>query len=89
VATNRHPADRLAEVRIEIRRLEGEEQELRGYLLEHPDDLVGEELIASIGSQDRRHVDLKALADEVGRSVLTRFTRIQRTTCVRLRERSQ
>jgi hypothetical protein len=32
---NRHPADRLADVRQDIKRLEEEEQELRVYLLEH------------------------------------------------------
>jgi len=35
---NRHPADRLADVRSEIKRLEAEETELRSYLLEHPSD---------------------------------------------------
>ena len=34
--SNRHPTDRLADVRHEIKRLEQEEQELRVYLLEHP-----------------------------------------------------
>jgi hypothetical protein len=32
---NRHPADRLADVRSEIKRLEAEEEQLRAYLLEH------------------------------------------------------
>ena len=35
---NRHPADRLADVRLEIKRLEAEETKLRTYLLEHPQD---------------------------------------------------
>jgi hypothetical protein len=35
---NRHPADRLADVRSEIKRLEEEEAKLRAYLLEHPQD---------------------------------------------------
>jgi hypothetical protein len=46
---NRHPADRLADVRQDIKRLEEEEQELRVYLLEHPHDRTGIEHIASIG----------------------------------------
>jgi hypothetical protein len=39
---NRHPADELAEVRAEIGRLELREEELRQWLIAHPDDLVGE-----------------------------------------------
>jgi hypothetical protein len=38
---NRHPADELADTRAEIRRLEGREQELRTYLLEHPHEPGG------------------------------------------------
>jgi len=43
---NRHPADRLAEVRSEIRQLEAEEEQLRAYLLEHPQDRTGQEYTA-------------------------------------------
>jgi len=42
---NRHPADRLADVRSEIKRLEVEEEGLRAYLLEHPSDRTGEERV--------------------------------------------
>ena len=66
---NRHPADRLADVRSEIKRLEAEEERLRAYLLEHPQDRIGQEHIAVVGSQSRLRVDLKGLADEVGASV--------------------
>ena len=38
---NRQPADRLADVRSEIKRLEAEETELRSYLFEHPSDRTG------------------------------------------------
>ena len=53
---NRHPADRLADVRSEIKRLEAEEAKLRAYLLEHPHDRIGEEHIAVIGSQSRNPI---------------------------------
>jgi hypothetical protein len=66
---NRHPADRLADVRSEIKRLEVEEEGLRAYLLEHPSDRTGEERVGVVGSQSRKRVDLKALADEIGASV--------------------
>ena len=85
---NRHPADRLADVRFEIKRLEVEEAKLRAYLLEHPHDRVGEEQIAVIGSQSRKRVDLKGLADEVGASLLQRFTTFRSAMVVRLQQRA-
>ena len=85
---NRHPADRLADVRFEIKRLEVEEAKLRAYLLEHPHDRVGEEHIAVIGSQSRKRVDLKGLADEVGASLLQRFTTFRSAMVVRLQQRA-
>ena len=84
---NRHPADRLADVRSEIKRLEAEEAKLRAYLLEHPQDRTGQEHVAVVGSQSRRRVDLKALADEVGASILQRFTTFRSAMIVRLQQR--
>ena len=84
---NRHPADRLADVRSEIKRLEAEEAKLRAYLLEHPQDRTGQEHVAVVGSQSRRRVDLKALADEVGASILQRFTTFGTAVVVRLQQR--
>ena len=85
---NRHPADRLADVRSEIKRLvEAEEAELRAYLLEHPQDRTGEEHIAVIGSQSRKRVDLKALADEVGHSIVAHFTTFTTGMVIRLQQR--
>jgi hypothetical protein len=54
----------LAEVRAEL-----EETQLRAYLLEHPQDRTGDEHVAVVGSQSRKRIDLKALADEIGASV--------------------
>jgi|SRR5215472_8380071 len=84
---NRHPVDELADVRSEIRRLEDREQELRVYLLEHPNDRIGIEYIASIGEQRRSRIDLKALADEIGHALMQRFTHFTSCRTVRLRER--
>jgi hypothetical protein len=84
---NRHPADELADTRAEMRRLEGREEELRAYLLEHPDDRIGDEHVASVGEQQRKRIDLKALADEIGLSVLQRFTAYRAVMTVRLRQR--
>jgi len=85
---NRHPADRLADVRSKLKRLEAEEAKLRAYLLEHPTDRTGEEHVAVVGSQSRKRVDLKALADEIGLSILQRFTTFGTAMVVRLQQRA-
>jgi len=89
MSVNRHPVDRLVDVRSEIKRLEAEETKLRAYLLEHPQDRTGEEHIAVIGSQSRKRVDMKALADEIGASILQRFTSFRSAMIVRLQQRQQ
>jgi hypothetical protein len=61
---------------------------LRAYLLEHPQDRNGEEHVAIVGSQNRKRVDLKALADEVGHSIVAHFTTFTTGTIVRLQERA-
>lgn len=86
---NRHAADRLHELRAEIRTLEAEADELRAYLQEHPEDLVGDEYLASIGSYQRRHIDLEGLEREIGKAVLQRFTSLKSIAVVRLRERER
>jgi len=85
---NRHPVDELADVRSEIRRLTEREQELRAYVLENPNDRRGQEHVAILGEQRRQRVDLRALADEVGASILDRFTTLATSIVVKLRERS-
>jgi len=85
---NRHPADKLAEVRSQIKCLEREEELLRNYLLEHPSDRTGEEHVAIVSSQNRRRIDLRGLADEIGASVMARFTSFRAALIVRLQQRS-
>jgi hypothetical protein len=83
---NRHPVDELFDTREQIKQLEIREQELRAYLLEHPNDRTGIEHIATIGEQRRSRVDLKALADEIGHSLMQRFTHYTHCRLVRLRD---
>jgi hypothetical protein len=85
---NRHPVDRLADIRSEISRLQDEEEGLRAYVLEHPDDREGAEYVASIRSQSRQRVDLKQLGDEIGASLLEKFTTWRSFMTVHLRGRS-
>jgi hypothetical protein len=84
---NRHPADRLADVRRTIAELESEEAKLRAYLRAHPDDCAGDEFAASVVLQNRRRIDTLALADELGAEVVKRFTITRVVPAVYLRRR--
>ena len=88
MSRNRHAADRLHDVRAEIKALETEADELRGYLQQNLDDLVG------VTSTVPRSVPIsvaisiwKALNARSARRLLQRFTSLKRIAVVRLRER--
>ena len=70
--SNRHPADRLHDLRRQMEELKQEIDELRDYLTEHPDDLAGNDYEALIGFYQRRHVDLEGLEREIGKALLQR-----------------
>ena len=85
---NRHPVDRLSDVRSEIRELEREEAELRSYLLHHPDDLVGVEYTALVSSRSYKRVNMEGLRREVGDAVMRRHTTTT-VSFVRLKARDE
>ena len=58
---NRHPADDLADVREELKRLEQRETVLREYLIAHPDDRHGARFVAELKDVTTARVDLKEL----------------------------
>jgi hypothetical protein len=62
---------------------------LRSYLLEHPHDRRGTDHEALVGTQQRKRIDLRALADEIGASLLGQFTRYISVAIVKLRERER
>jgi hypothetical protein len=84
---NRHPADELADIRAEVRRLETHANTLRAYLLENPDDRVGDDYIADASIRQYRRVDLDALADEVGEDVVEQFATYRESPLIRTRKR--
>jgi hypothetical protein len=86
--TNRHPADRLHDVREAIQELEAEEGRLRTYLLRHPEDRIGDEHEARIGTRQSKRVDMDTLTAEVGIVTVERHTRHRPVTCVRIVARS-
>jgi hypothetical protein len=89
VTPNRHPVDRLADVRREIRRLEQERDVLRAYVLDHPEDRVGDDYSAIPFTQQRRRLDLVALELEVGRDVIERCSNSLTVNQVRVRRRAE
>ena len=58
---NRHPADDLADVREDIKKLTERETVLREYLIAHPDDRVGARFAAELKDVTTARVDLKEL----------------------------
>jgi hypothetical protein len=58
---NRHPADDLADVREELKRLGEREAVLREYLIAHPDDRHGARFVAELKDVTTARVDLKEL----------------------------
>lgn len=84
MTNNRHAADRLHDVRAEIKTLKAEADELRTHLLEHLEDLEGDEYRASVSSYWRRQIDWEGLERAVGKETLQRFTSESRIAVVRL-----
>jgi hypothetical protein len=86
---NRHPADRLADVRSQIKVLQAEEAGLRDHLIQHPLDRIGVEHVAVLKTQSRKRVDIKALRREVGDEIVQRHSDVCEVVQLRLRERGQ
>jgi hypothetical protein len=64
--TNRHPADRLAEVREEIENLKAKEKFLRAILLRNERDRRGEEWRAWPQEHSRQRLDAVAAKNHLG-----------------------
>jgi hypothetical protein len=86
--SNRHAVDRLADVRSQLKELEREEVSLRSYLLQHPDDRVGNEHEATVSQQARKHLDLESLKREVGAEIVRRHTSSRTISFVRVKARN-
>jgi hypothetical protein len=67
-----------------IRELEFREEELRSYLLANPQDRHGDEFFAVVRSMQRRHVNVKSLAIEVGPEIMAKYTSTRAVDVVRL-----
>jgi hypothetical protein len=87
IGVNRHPVDRLADVRREICALEQEEKRLREYLLKNRGDHRGDEHFASVYRGSSVSVDRRGLAEEIGEDIVSKYTRRSQFDCVRVRKR--
>jgi hypothetical protein len=72
---NRHPADELADVRAEIKRLETHRERLRSKLLADGANLIGDEWEASISFKQHARLDAKAATEYFGAEAMKPFMR--------------
>ncbi|WP_018184692.1 hypothetical protein [Kaistia granuli] len=63
---NRHPVDRLADLRVAIKALKAEEDEIRKSLLAEGADLSGSEHYARITLTEQSKLDRKVLEERYG-----------------------
>jgi hypothetical protein len=66
MTANRHPADELADIRAELRRLRIREAELREILLADDADLKGDDYCAQIVQQQYRRLSRQRLEHRFG-----------------------
>ena len=85
--TNRHPVDRLADVREAIRMLKDEEEALRNTILE-TGCLVGDQYEASVVESATERVDTTALRKAWGDDKLRPYLRSSTVRTVKVRERA-
>ena len=89
VGSNRHPADKMGDVRKRIAEFEEREDELREILIAATEaERVGEEWIAHVSEQHRKRLDREALTEHFGAEALQPFTRESVATVLKLKGRS-
>ena len=84
---NRHPVDRLADVRTEIKKLEAAEAELRKKIIDGKHGLVGDQYLAEVRETVRETVDNALVRKHLGPDGIKPFLKTSTTQIVRLTER--
>jgi hypothetical protein len=82
VTRNRHAADELADIRIELKQLRERELELRARLLMPDANLIGDEYRAVIRTQSRRRLDRNELIERFGEAAIAECTRERNQTAL-------
>jgi len=85
--SNRHPIDRLADLRSEIKRLEAEEAELRKEILNGEHGLIGDQWIASVKVSDRESLDTALVRKHLGPEGVKPFLKVSTVQLLKLTER--
>lgn len=86
-ATNRHPADQLADVRAQIAALKEREDTLRHDLMLPGASLQGDDFVAEIATSERTSLDGPAVRKEFGDERLKRWLKTTKATTVRVKPR--
>jgi len=87
VVKNRHPIDRLADVRAEIKRLDAVEAELRKSIIVGDFGLTGDQYIAEVRETTRETIDSALVRKHLGPDGIKPFLKKSTTQTVRLTER--
>lgn len=88
VPINRHPADRLADVRARIRDLKAEEEALRLRFIEG-EDALGDEFEVVVDKRRSERLDRKKLEKEMGRAFLRPFMTSVSMVVVKVKKRGE
>ena len=73
-SSNRHPVDRLSDVREQIKLLEAEEKSLRQTIID-TGDTVGLEFVAMIKSNEQKRLDRPTLEARFGKAAVDECTK--------------
>ena len=84
-ATNRKPADELADVRERIKALKTREEILRTQLIDGEVDLIGDEYRVVISKVKSERVDVARMKKELGTKFLKPYLIQSETTFVKLK----
>lgn len=85
--SNRHPVDRLADIRAELRELKEREEQLRNEILKGECELWGDEFEACIVRAEQERISLKAIRRKMGREWIREFTESNSVVTIRLKKR--
>lgn len=84
---NRHPVDRLADIRDQIRRLKAEEEIIRQELIDGKCRKIGDQWIANIFVSEHDRLDTTLIRKHFGYEKIKPFLKKQITQTIRLTER--
>jgi hypothetical protein len=85
---NRHPVDRLADIREQMKALEAEEKILKERIIQ-TGDTVGDDNIAQLKDSTRKTLDRTALEAHYGIETIAQFLKTSSFTTVSLFKKAQ